>query len=80
VSGRDYQKKGISMSEQTSKKTGVKSSAQKNAAARYGTQPLPASHQEPGAFGDDPEKAQTATKQPGMRHPDTRKNKNKQKD
>ncbi|HEX4951509.1 MAG TPA: hypothetical protein VFZ34_32925 [Blastocatellia bacterium] len=42
------------MSQQTSRKTGVKSSAQKMANSRHGTQPHPASHAEPGAFGKEP--------------------------
>jgi hypothetical protein len=41
------------MSDQTSTKTGVKSSAQKEDGTRHGTAPLPASHQEPGAFGKE---------------------------
>ena len=39
------------MSQQTSRKTGVKSSAQKAANTRHGTQPMPAAQPEPGAFG-----------------------------
>lgn len=39
------------MSQQTSKKTGVKSSAEKASNTRHGTNPMPATSPVPGAFG-----------------------------
>lgn len=42
------------MSQQTSRKTGVKSSAQKEDNTRHGTQPMPATQHQPGAFGKEP--------------------------
>lgn len=39
------------MSQQTSKKTGTKSSAQKEANTRHGARPMPATQKEPGASG-----------------------------
>jgi hypothetical protein len=54
------------MSNQTSTKTGVKSSAQKQDGTRYGTAPLPASHQEPGAFGKESQSRPASRQQPEM--------------
>jgi hypothetical protein len=42
------------MSQQTSKKSGVKSSAEKQANSRHGTQPMPVTQPKPGAFGKEP--------------------------
>ncbi|MDQ3012097.1 MAG: hypothetical protein M3X11_15490 [Acidobacteriota bacterium] len=42
------------MSQQTSKKTGVASSSEKQANTRHGTQPMPATEPTPGAFGKEP--------------------------
>ncbi len=42
------------MSQQTSKKTGLKSSAEKQANTRHGTQPMPATQPKEGAFGKEP--------------------------
>jgi len=47
------------MSEQQSNKSGVKSSAQKEADARNGYEPQPASNAKPGAFGDANNKQDT---------------------
>jgi hypothetical protein len=41
------------MSQQTSRKTGLKSSAQKEAYTRGGTQPMPATQHKAGAFGKE---------------------------
>jgi len=41
------------MSQQTSRKTGLKSSAQKEANTRHGAQPMPATQHQPGAFGKE---------------------------
>ena len=41
------------MSQQTSTKTGLKSSAKKEANTRHGTQPMPATQPTPGAFGKE---------------------------
>jgi hypothetical protein len=49
----------IEMSEQQSNKAGVKSSAQKEADARHGYEPRPASNAKPGAFGDSDGKQDT---------------------
>lgn len=40
------------MSQQTSKKTGVASSSEKQANTRHSTQPMPATQPKPGAFGN----------------------------
>jgi len=45
---------GGKMSQQTSKKTGVASSSEKQANSRHGTQPMPATEPKPGAFGQEP--------------------------
>lgn len=45
------------MSQQTSRKTGLKSSAKKEQYTRYGTQPMPATQHQPGAFGKESRKA-----------------------
>lgn len=58
------------MSQQTSKKTGVRSSAQKEANTRYGTQPMPATHKEPGAFGKETDNNQSSNHQPATRNLD----------
>lgn len=42
------------MSQQTSKKTGVASSSEKQANTCHGTQPMPATEPTPGAFGKEP--------------------------
>ena len=47
------------MSEQQSKKTGAKSSAQKEADARYGYESLPPSNPKPGSFGEQSQKSAT---------------------
>jgi len=41
------------MSQQTSRKTGLKSSAKKEDNTRHGTQPMPATQHQPGAFGKE---------------------------
>jgi len=46
------------MSEQTSKKTGVASSSEKQSNSRHGTQPMPATRSKPGAFGKEPHENQ----------------------
>lgn len=43
------------MSQQTSNKSGVKSSSQKQDNTRHGTQPMPATSPTPGAFGEEPQ-------------------------
>ncbi len=40
------------MSQQTSKKTGVASSSEKQANTQHSTQPMPATQPKPGAFGN----------------------------
>lgn len=58
------------MSEQTSQKTGVKSSAQKGSNTRYGTQPMPATHKEPGAFGKEADDNSSDNNHPVTRNVD----------
>jgi hypothetical protein len=41
------------MNQQTSRQTGLKSSAEKDANTRHGTQPMPATQHQPSAFGKE---------------------------
>lgn len=50
------------MSQQTSRKTGLKSSAQKVANTRYGTLPMPATQKEAGAYGKEVPPQESARK------------------